>query len=414
MLHRLKFLTLMLMATMLTALPPCAFADTPGPADGAPAPGLDDVTVSIVVFDPGSVIYELEGHAALRVRTPSTDVIYNWGTFDFAAPNFVYRFVKGETDYSMAAAPTAPYLAYYASQGRVTTEQVLDLTPAQKEALLKALRAGMLPQNRVYRYNYVKDNCSTRIIRVLREAAAAGGDSIVLAPAPTGLVGTQPTFRSVMRRYHANYPWYQFGIDLALGSGIDKPLEGEQAAFAPVVMRPMAEGATIGGRPLVSASGVILPGEDVTAGSTPWYLTPMAAATVVFMLAVLLSVRDWKRRRVSRWFDAALFGLFGLAGCLIAFLVFVSSHEATSPNVLILWLNPLCLLVPALIWVRRACGILRAYMALNTLAVAAMLVAAAYSGQHLNGAFYPLIAADIVRSLSYFFLAPCKKESYRH
>ena len=30
------------------------------------------------------------------------DSVWNFGIFDFREPNFVYRFVKGETDYMVA------------------------------------------------------------------------------------------------------------------------------------------------------------------------------------------------------------------------------------------------------------------------------------------------------------------------
>ena len=79
--------------------------------------------VSLLTFFPGSEIYELEGHTALRVVDGRGDTAYNWGTFDFLAPGFVYRFVSGQTDYMVAAAPTDLFLSYYADSGRRVVEQ---------------------------------------------------------------------------------------------------------------------------------------------------------------------------------------------------------------------------------------------------------------------------------------------------
>lgn len=93
----------------------------------------DSVRVSLITFFPGSEIFELEGHTGLRIRDLRThdDVIYNWGTFDFNSPGFVYRYVMGETDYTVAAAPTDLFLMAYEAQGRRIVEQELNLTPAE-------------------------------------------------------------------------------------------------------------------------------------------------------------------------------------------------------------------------------------------------------------------------------------------
>lgn len=80
---------------------------------------------------PGADIYSLEGHSGLRLRYGTTDVVANWGMFDFNAPHFVYRFVKGETDYSIGVCPTEYFLLSYAHQQRRVTQQTLNLTPGQ-------------------------------------------------------------------------------------------------------------------------------------------------------------------------------------------------------------------------------------------------------------------------------------------
>ncbi len=126
-----------------------------------------DTVISVVTFYPGSDIYELEGHTALRVRMPMQDYGVSWGLFDFDAPNFVYRFVKGETDYMMGIIPW-PYLeAQYHAQGRRIVEQRLNLDSMQKKRLLGLLADNYRPENRTYRYNYVLDNCATRHLAII-------------------------------------------------------------------------------------------------------------------------------------------------------------------------------------------------------------------------------------------------------
>ncbi|MDE5745906.1 MAG: DUF4105 domain-containing protein [Paramuribaculum sp.] len=388
---------LVLVAVMLFALPPCTFAIT-----------TDSTTVvSLITCAPGRDIYELEGHTALRIRDTQNDYVVNWGLFDFDAPNFVYRFVKGETDYMCGAIPTDIFLSHYMRAGRVVTEQVLALKPEETAKVVSAVQNNLLPQNRVYRYNYVKDNCSTRPLSILSSAI---DDSLRLAAPPPSITGVEPTFRSIMRSYHRNYPWYQFGIDLALGSGIDYPLTKIETTFAPDLLMRQMEFAAAGNRPIVARQNILSSGVDVTEPPTPWYLTPLAIFSILFLITFAITKFDLWRRNISRWFDALIFTAFGLTGCVITFLVFISSHEATSPNLLILWLNPFCLFVPALIWVKRCSGFLIWYQIVNFAAICVMIILMPIMNQSLNLAFIPLWACDLLRAWSYIHITKCERK----
>ena len=223
----------------------------------------DSIRISLITCWPGSAVYELCGHEAVRVRTAGTDSVWNYGTFDFNAPNFVYRFVKGETDYMLTSYPFAWFMPEYIGNGRRVVEQELNLTPEEARRFLQLLRNEALPQNRTYRYNYVLDNCATRIIDRLDEAI---GTPVVYTDSVK-----YGTFRKEMRDFHRDYPWYQFGIDLALGSGLDKPLRGKQEMFVPIdMMERVATAQLPDGRPLCSKTTVLNEGvADATAKLTP-------------------------------------------------------------------------------------------------------------------------------------------------
>ena len=182
-----------------------------------------DTTVWFVDVYPGAEIFQLEGHSAIAVQIPGQPTaVYNYGVFDFNSPNFVGRFVKGETDYMAVKWPFDPFMAEYYQEGRRVVAHELNLDSLTLRRLLDRLEWQVRPENRSYRYNYVKDNCATRPLAAVESAL---GDSIRLSPAPFE-ANSYPvmTFRNIMRHYHRNYPWYQFGIDLALGPGIDYPL----------------------------------------------------------------------------------------------------------------------------------------------------------------------------------------------
>ena len=363
--------------------------------------------VSLLTFFPGSEIYELEGHTALRVVDGRGDTAYNWGTFDFLAPGFVYRFVSGQTDYMVAAAPTDLFLSYYADSGRRVVEQELNLNEDQTARLIRLIDTNMRPENRVYRYNYVLDNCATRPLNLIEQAS---GDSLTLEP----YTGNGDTFRETMRHYHAAYPWYQFGIDMALGSGIDRQISNREKAFAPVDLMHIASTALVddgsGNRvPLVRATHVVVNGRPGGASlpPTPWWLTPVFWAYVSLGITIAVSWRNFIHHRLSRVMDTVLFGMAGIAGLVLTFLIFVSVHEATSPNWLYLWLNPMCLFIAAGVWIKKWSHAVYWLQIINFALVLTLGVLGAYGVQSLNAAFWPLMLSDIMRSMTYIYLYRC-------
>lgn len=361
----------------------------------------DAPRVSLLTCGVGGEIYELEGHTGLRIQHPVYgDFTVNWGVFDFNSPGFVYRFVKGETDYMAAATYTSAFLDAYRRQGRTVREQVLRLDSLQAERLTAMVMENVRPENRVYRYNYVLDNCATRPISFIEQAT---GDSIRFSTRAADL-DEDITFRKVMAYFHLNYPWYQFGIDLALGSGIDYPIDVRATGFAPAVLQEIATHATIGDSvPLIRSTEILVkgPAEGAILPPTPWYLTPLTAMWVLCGGCLAVAVAARSRNRIMRGWQALFFSVMGVAGCVIAFLVVISTHEATSPNWIILWMNPFCLLMPALMFIPCALRLTRWYVMANLFMIAVYAITCAFGVQAVNQAFIPLALADIIMSLSY-------------
>lgn len=377
-----------------------------GPIKGAPYsqdvdPSLspDSITVSLVTCFPGPEIFELYGHEGIRVRGEGIDSVWNYGIFDFDEPNFVYRFVKGDTDYKGAGYPFAWFLPGYRVRGSKVVEQDLNLSQKEANQVLALLRESTLPENRKYRYNYVKNNCATRIYQLVDSALDVNvvyTDSVVYG-----------TFRNEMRHYNEGYPWYQFGIDIALGSGIDYPLNSKEEMFVPVELMRKAAGATLSdGRPLVKATRVINEGvADATLPPTPWYASPLFWSWVIFISVVIFCIFSLKSAKMVRWVYSLWFLILGISGTLVAFLVFISSHEATSPNILIFWLNPLQLLFAILLWWKKCRPISIAIAYYNIIAMTGLLILWPLQKQSANPAFFPLMAVTLFLATTYAILS---------
>lgn len=364
----------------------------------------DSIVVSLLTAWPGPEVYQLCGHSAIRIRGAEVDSVWNYGVFDFDEPNFVYRFVKGETDYMLVGYPTMWFMPEYLSEGRKVLEQDLNLTQDEAWKLRSLLQTEALPQNRTYRYNYVKDNCATRITDRLAQAT----DARLIFP-DTIAYGS---FRREMRAFHRDYPWYQFGIDLALGSGLDRELRANEEMFVPTVMSDRYAKATLSdGRRLVSDTRQLTPDSGhATLPPTPWYLTPNFWSVICFILMAAFSVFMAWKRRILRWLYCLWFALIGLGGCIIAFLVFASDHEATSPNMLLLWLNPLQLIVAVCVWWPRAHWPVNIMAWYNIVVLGILLIIWPFQLQSANPAFFPLMGATLALSIVYAILD--YKQSY--
>lgn len=361
--------------------------------------------VSLLTCGPGREIYELEGHSALRLVNDTTgaDVAVNWGLFDFASPGFVYRFVKGETDYMAGAAPTQLFLEQYRREGRRVTEQTLNLDSAATARIVDLVTENLKPENRTYRYNYVADNCATRPLALIERAL----DDTLRLGRPEDAIASAGTFRRAMRYYHRDYPWYQFGIDLALGTPVDEQVAMRAMTFSPLALQQMLADATLpDGSPAVTSTLTTV-GEAPAQSVAATIVTPVAVGWAVLALTLLVTLYDIRRRRLSRGFDAVLFGVYGLAGCVITFLVFFSVHEPASPNWLLLWLNPLLLLVPALVWSKRGRSLLMWLQMIIFVALIGMCAVWIAGAQAFNSAFIPLIISEGVRSLFSIFSTRC-------
>lgn len=366
--------------------------------------------ISLITCHAGADVYELCGHTALRIQYNGNDDVVNYGLFDFDSPNFVYRFVKGETDYHVGAYPFKYFIREYQRNNRRVVEQQLNITPEQAWEIIKLLSINLRPENRVYRYNYVKNNCATLPIGIIEKAV---GDSITFST-PTIPGSEEWSFRDEMRHFHRNYPWYQFGIDLALGVGLDYRLPLREKMFAPEALEQMMYGATITDSigneiPIVSETLIINNGTPNGAQlePTPWYLTPMVACSLLFAIILAFTIRDILRKKVTRWIDCSLFTLFGLMGCLLTFLIFISVHEATSPNYLYIWLNPLCFIAAIGVWLKKCKNILICYHFINFVALLSLMTAWQWLGQSANIAFLSLIMCSLVRSFNYYYINKC-------
>lgn len=352
---------------------------------------------SVLTCSPGDEAYSLFGHTGLRYRDDSRglDVVFNYGYFDFDSPNFAWRFILGETDYMVGAVDYDVFCREYQQRGSEVVEQLLDLTPEQESELFFMLRENCLPQNRIYRYNYFYNNCTTKI----RDKVASVADAIVL-----DATSKYPTFRDALNDLLANHEWYAFGINLLLGADVDTPATVEDLQFIPqnymndldVCYIVNADGEK---RSLVKKRGVAVPLNDEAAVTAHSNLTPFNVALLLLLATFIIMSCEVRKKKTFWGFDILLMTVQGVAGCLLLFMALFSQHPAVGNNWLLLLLNPLALVLMP-VYVCR----IRKHKSMKIAWIQVVMVAMFFVSAILQLQVYPLpiyfcAAALLVRSL---------------
>ncbi|GHT02068.1 hypothetical protein FACS189421_14620 [Bacteroidia bacterium] len=247
----------------------------------------DSLQVSLLTVLPRpNEAYTIYGHTALRLYDPEqrTDVVFNWGTFDFDAPHFLYRFVKGETDYFLSYTDYKHFLYVYSMGNATMVEQVLNLTAEGKEALMQKLSLNLQPENLVYRYNFLFDNCTTRVRDLIEQSTE---DQLVY-PEQTGTT----TFRQLIHSCTEPYPWMTFGIDLLIGSGADSLINARQELFLPLKLKEALDNT-----PIVISSKQVLTSVPEQVVKRWFWESPLTIGILIFLVYLVVAGMGWWKHR---------------------------------------------------------------------------------------------------------------------
>ncbi len=319
--------------------------------------------VSMVTVYPGDEIYSLFGHSSFRVYDPENriDWMYNYGTFDFDDPHFVPKFVSGRLEYYLDINSYQSAFKFYKFvEKRKIVEQVLNLDPGERQKLFDFLQNNGEMENRFYKYDFIWDNCSTRIADALDKSLPGFADY-------SAYKSSGESFRTMIRHYLVSRPFTDFGIQLALGSGADAIPEGNEVFFLPIPMMEAFSAAVVskiysplpgegkGGEPLVIEE--LVPGDSERTYSKRGDYPLLIFSSLLVLYGVLLFALNRKKgcgipagcakaaRIGIRIIESFVFLLAGTAGIIISYLWFFSDHTITAANYNLLWCTPFNLIL---------------------------------------------------------------------
>ena len=355
------------------------------------------IRISLLTCTPGQELYSTFGHSALRVLdiNNNTDLVFNYGTFDFYDPAFISKFVKGKLLYFVSIDSLSSFLAEYDYYKRGITEQAINISCEEKQKLRAALFENAKEENKRYLYDFNYDNCTTRLRDMLEKAAGRELETKNILPRP----GT--TFRHLIHVYlnRGGQQWSKLGIDMLLGNPMDKKVTNREAMFLPDYLLMAFDSSELNGQQVVYEKKILL--DYFESYKTKSAITPFIVFGVLFLV---ISVLSYLSRHtwivVVKAFDFLLFTFLGLMGFLILFMWFGTDHAMCKNNFNLLWALPTHLPIAFILFNKKPW--VNSYFRFIFFYTIALLVAWFFLPQQFNAALLPVVGIILIRS---FFLS---------
>jgi Domain of unknown function (DUF4105) len=352
--------------------------------------------ISLLTCTPGAELYSIFGHTAIRITDSAinSDIVYNYGTFNFDDDGFYLKFVQGKLLYHLSAEYFGDFKYFYQQEQRGITEQLLNLSVTEKRNLQQALEKNLEPANRYYKYDFFFDNCTTRA----RDMVIEYKDSV--APFKASMPqGTR--FRQGIHTYldkNNNY-WSKLGIDILLGAPTDAVMTNTTMQFLPDNLMKSFDSCRAP-QVLVKSKTSLYPVETTVDVLT--IFTPTVTFSLLLALFVLLSFIKVKPARILlNILDMLLFFLAGLLGVILIFMWTGTDHAMCRNNYNLLWAWPTQLIMAFFIfshkkWVKK-------YFGFTAAALLLVLISWFFLPQQMNNALIPVVLLLIYRSAAKYF-----------
>lgn len=352
------------------------------------------IRISLLTCSPGSELYSIFGHSALRVvdSTIGTDIVYNYGTFDFDDPDFYSKFVRGKLLYYLSQTSFPNFAYEYQMDGRSIAEQVLNLSCSAKKDIQQLMLSNMQEDQKYYKYDFLEQNCTTRLRDIINQHQGASFTEGKV------LTASGMSFRDGIHFYldRGQMNWSKLGIDLLLGSRIDREMTNRESMFLPEFLEQALDKTGNPQDSLVAEKQypVTKMMEDPDDGIS---FTPMVVFSLIALLIIALSFSQQKNiTRFLRGFDIAFFCIVGLLGILFLFMWLATDHKQTANNYNLLWAWPTHIVAAFQLFKQQAN--VRRYFLIYVVVSVLTLMAWAFLPQALNTALIPILLMGSFRS----------------
>ena len=291
--------------------------------------------ISIVTAGPGEALYEKFGHAAIRIKDPvlNLDLIYNYGVFDFNQPNFLLNFADGKMYYVLARYDFKYFISSYRKDKRWLKQQVLNLNKTEKQQLFLYLENNALIENATYPYDPFFNNCASKLKDI---TTAILKENVVLN---SKNIKDKSTLRELMNQEITWNTWGNFGINLITGRILDQERNQLEYTYLPDYLFKTIKNGKIKRDNkiinLVKREDVLLDFNEISNNTK--LFNPVAFFTLLLLIVALITIKDIKNQKRTKWLDFIIFFLTGIVGLILTYFWFFSSHKTAPDNYNILW-----------------------------------------------------------------------------
>ncbi len=354
--------------------------------------------VSILTCSSGTEFYTAFGHTAIRVKDPiiGFDLVFNYGVFDFNAPNFYSNFIIGKPSYKLERESMRRFADYYYYFNRSIYEQKLNLPQKKRQEVYDFLQNNVLPENKSYEYDYFRNNCATKVIDVFDIILK---DDLIYNYTD---VNCDSGLRGLMKPYINNQmPWVKFGADLILGWKSDIKADPKQSTYLPEYLRDIYSNSQIDNdgkiEPFVYEARLIQPRKHELFIDIPFYIKPLFITSLLAFIVLIISYIGFRKSRYSNLLDKTLWSVNAIIGIALLFTWLFTKHVYSVYNLNLLWLSPLAI---AFLHkkVTRTRLIVR-YTFIVTLTITAL--GWSILPQDFNTAYYPLVIIFLIRAIKH-------------
>ncbi|MCK5029721.1 MAG: DUF4105 domain-containing protein [Bacteroidales bacterium] len=280
------------------------------------------IEISLLTCSSGAETFTAWGHSAIRIIDPesNTDIVYNFGLFDFDTPNFYPKFIKGKLKYKLGVHDTYHFYTSYFEENRQIIEQKLNLSDENKTKIISRLKYLYKPENRYYLYSFVGKNCTSELRDLILENVETNFDNTI----------TQKSYRDQLHEFLNDKLWMKFGMSLIMGYKIDRNINKFESLFLPDYLCAGLNDLQTNNQPLVEKEQVYNKVDD-SGNAYPFLINPILIFSLILVLIVLIK---------SNFVQIPLQIIIGLLGLVILVVSLYTEHPELQYNLNLLWINP--------------------------------------------------------------------------
>ena len=365
----------------------------------------EEFEISILSIGEGQSLADAFGHTGIRIidKKTNNDVVFNFGIYDYNAPNFYSNFVKGRPVYKLGVQNYISFINNYIKQDRYIIEHEINLDKKATQKIINLLVKNLEDPN--YVYDYLRDNCSTRVADLfIKQTEQLQNTEIDIL--------TENSYRELIHSKINENSWGALGIDLCLGAIIDRKISIRETLFLPEKLMQYLDSLIEKDSKSITKNIIFSPQSSLLYNEN--LPNPLLINSLLSVLLILITFLNFKKSIWKKWIDILIYFSSGTLGVLVIYLWFFSNHFASAQNFNFLWAFPFNLIMVYALLRKNPPNWAVNFIKLNIILLVLLFIHWATGVQKYNITLLPIFIALLVR-YSYLIIHINKtKNEYLH